>query len=210
MVGVVKFWGQKFPTKATSPPAPLHKWRGEICCVMSAKLKARDSIIPYFITITVVGWVEGLSRPFYKDILLDSLKHCQTEKGLLIHAWVIMNNHAHLVISEGGDNDLPGIVRDCKKYTSRTIVNAIANNKQESRKEWMLNMFSFAGTRNKANDKYQFWQEGYHPIALDTEDKLKQRLNYLHENRYGQVWFGKPHSTGIAVQLIIMRERKDC
>src|ERR1043165_918235 len=102
----------------------------------------------------------------------------------------IMSNHLHFICSAPGDNDLAAIMRDFKKYTSRKIVDMIANNPKESRKQWMLNMFSFAGSHNGPDERVQIWQEGYHPIALDTEDRLRQRLNYLHENpvRAGIVW----------------------
>ena len=66
----------------------------------------------------------------------------------------------------------------------------IEQNPKESRKEWMLNIFSFAGKSNNNNKNYQFWRQDYHPVELNTNEKLKQRLVYLHENpvRSGLVW----------------------
>lgn len=51
-------------------------------------------------------------------------------------------------------------------------------------------MFRYIGEGNPNNDTYQFWQGGYHHIALNTEEKLRQRLEYLDENpvRAGIVW----------------------
>jgi len=46
----------------------------------------------------------------------------------------------------------------------------------------MLWMFQRAGSKNACNEKYQFWQNGYHPIELDTVFVIDQRLNYIHEN----------------------------
>lgn len=40
----------------------------------------------YFITITVVDWVDISTRPKYKHIILDSLAYCQQKKGLKIYA----------------------------------------------------------------------------------------------------------------------------
>jgi len=154
---------------------------------MSTKYKVHNHHLPHFITSTVVGWADALSREEYKEIILDSLRHCQQHKNLQIHAWVIMNNHLHLIVT--GEN-LPAIIRDFKKFTSRKIIEAITNNPQESRKAWLINMFRFAGTHNNNNDTYQFWQQEYHPIELDTTQKYDQRLHYLHENpvRAGIVW----------------------
>jgi hypothetical protein len=51
-------------------------------------------------------------------------------------------------------------------------------------------LFRFAGNSNNANERYQFWQQDYHPVALTNADIASQRLNYLHENpvRAGIVW----------------------
>ena len=157
---------------------------------MSSRYKVHDHQLPHFVTSTVVAWVDALSREYYKEIVCSSLVHCQKEKGLLLHAWVIMNNHIHLIVSAEPGFLISNIMRDIKKFTSKRIINAIADNPQESRKKWMLNMFEFAGRNNNSNEEYQFWQQDYHPIALDTPEKTMQRLNYLHENpvRAGIVW----------------------
>ena len=54
----------------------------------------------------------------------------------------------------------------------------------------MLNMFGYAGKNNNNNKDYQFWKQDYHPIELNSANKLKERLDYLHENpvRSGLVW----------------------
>jgi putative transposase len=61
---------------------------------------------------------------------------------LLLLAWVIMTNHVHLIISSDTAK-IADIVRDMKKYTSKQIIKGIQDNEKESRKEWMLNIFSF-------------------------------------------------------------------
>ena len=156
---------------------------------MSSKYKVGEDAIAHFVTFAVVGWVDVFSRESYKEIFVDSLKHCQVNKGLKLHAWIIMTNHVHLIISSE-TNKLEDIVRDLKKYTSKKITTAILENPAESRKEWMLNMFGYAGKNNANNKDNQFWKQDYHPIELNSAAKLKERLDYLHENpvRSGLVW----------------------
>lgn len=156
---------------------------------MSGRYKTGDNDIPHFVTFTVVGWLDVFSREEYKEKLLESLKYCQQEKGLLIHAWVIMTNHVHLIISSKS-YQIYEVIRDLKKYTSRQIIQAIKDNPYESRKEWLLNMFAFVAKRNHKVRDYQFWQHGYHPVELNNEEMLEQRLGYLHDNpvRSGMVW----------------------
>ena len=156
---------------------------------MSSKYKVGEDTIPHFVTFTVVGWIDVFSREIYKEKMLESLNFCIQRKGLIVHAWIIMTNHVHLIISSH-DNKIADLVRDIKKYTSRQIIDLIAQNPQESRKEWMLNIFLFVGKGNKSNTNYQFWKQDYHPVELNTNERLSQRLIYLHENpvRAGLVW----------------------
>ncbi len=58
-----------------------------------------------------------------------------------LHAWVVMSNHIHLIISSD-TNKIENIVRDFKKFTSKKIITAVIENPTESRKEWMINMFT--------------------------------------------------------------------
>ena len=157
---------------------------------MSSRCKVYYDQMPHFVTSTVVGWVDALSREMYKEIICDSLSHCISNIGLLLYALVIMPNHFHLIVSCKPGSEVKNVMRDLKKFTSRKIVKAIADNGQESRKEWMLNMFRFAASTNSGAEEYQFWQHDYHPIALTDQEKSMQRLKYLHENpvRAGIVW----------------------
>ena len=129
------------------------------------------------------------SRECYKEIFVNSLKYCQENKGLKLHAWVIMTNHVHLIVSSD-TNKIENLVRDIKKYSSKQIIAAIQESKTESRKEWMLNLFNYAGKNNSNNKDFQFWKQDYHPIELNSANKSKDRLDYLHENpvRSGLVW----------------------
>ncbi|MBL0182693.1 MAG: transposase [Chitinophagaceae bacterium] len=156
---------------------------------MSSKYKPGEDAIAHFITFSVVGWIDVFSREHYKEIIINSLKYCQENKGLKLHAWVIMTNHVHLIISTD-TNRIEWLVRDIKKYSSKQIIAAIRDSTTESRKEWMLNIFSYAGKSNSNNKDFQFWKQDYHPIELNTTIKCKDRLDYLHENpvRSGLVW----------------------
>ena len=82
-------------------------------------------------------WVDVFTRKDYRDILLDSIRYCQNEKGLLLHGWCIMSNHVHLAVS-AKNNNLSNVLRDFKKFTSKQIIKVIQNNQYESRKDWML------------------------------------------------------------------------
>ena len=143
---------------------------------MSRKYKIHDQQDLHFLSYAVVGWVDALSRPLYKDIVVESLAYCQKAKGLQLYAWCIMNNHVHLIARAAEGFQLQDILRDHKKFTAKKIVDAIAANGQESRREWMLPMLK---TEDGA---VHFWQHDLHPIWLRTPAVIEQKLNYIHMN----------------------------
>ena len=143
--------------------------------------KIRDQFGVYFITFATVQWVDVFSRYCYVETVINSLMYCINRKGLKLHAWCIMSNHIHLIVSAEKGN-LSDILRDFKKFTSQTILKQIENNKEESRRGWMLWIFKQAGTNNSRNNTYQFWQQDNQPIQLDTPDFTLTKLNYLHNN----------------------------
>ena len=136
----------------------------------------------YFVTFTVVDWIDIFTRPVYKEIIVDSLKFSIENKGLTVYAWVVMSNHIHLIISAEKNNKLPDIVRDFKKFTSKRIIDEIQTNPLESRKNWMLWLFKCHGEANSNNKNYQFWIQDYHGVELDTNKMLEIILNYIHNN----------------------------
>ena len=115
------------------------------------------------------------------DIILDSIRFCQQQKGLLLHGWFIMSNHIHLIVS-AKENSLSDILRDFKKFTSKQIIAAIENNQTESRREWMLKLFRKHGEKNGRNKNYQFWRQDNQPKELYSSKFVAQKMNYIHNN----------------------------
>ena len=77
----------------------------------------------YFTTSTVVDWIDVFTRPVYKNIVVESLRYCQAQKGLDIYAWVLMTNHLHTIVGiRKPETSIGDILRDFKKFTSKSIV----------------------------------------------------------------------------------------
>lgn len=92
-----------------------------------------------------------------------------------------MSNHLHLVCRAEEGFGISNIIRDFKKFTSKEIVKTIQEI-SESRRDWLLYRFEFAGKYDNRIKKYKFWQETNHAVLLDTNEKIDQRINYTHEN----------------------------
>ncbi|NOZ47821.1 MAG: transposase [Chlorobi bacterium] len=148
---------------------------------MSRAYKFRDQTKPYFVTLTIVNWIDLFIRKEFSNAFLDSVKYCQREKGLIVYAWVIMSSHVHMIIGTK-DKNMQDILRDLKSYTSRKLKQEIKDHPQESRKKWLIWMFERAGKKNNNNTNWQLWQQHNQPIELWDNYMIDNKLEYIHNN----------------------------
>ena len=73
----------------------------------------------YFITSTVVEWLPVLKSAACCDIIVKALLHCREHKALQIHAWVILDNHFHAILS---GPDLSATLRGLKGFTAQALI----------------------------------------------------------------------------------------
>ena len=128
----------------------------------------------------MVHWVDLFTRPVYRDIVIDSFRYAIEHKGFQLFAYVVMSNHVHLVAQSSSGN-LSGTIRDIKKYTNKRIIDTIQA-VPESRRDWMLSVFSHAATQHKRNTDYQVWTHENHAIILYSNDFTAEKINYIHQN----------------------------
>ncbi len=150
-----------------------------------------DQNAHYFLTFTVVYWIDVFTRPEYKEVITESLNYCIENKGLECHAWVLMTNHLHLIVRAKAPAKLSGIIRDFKKHTSKKIVDIIKAS-SESRKEWLLHKFSFEAQRTGRAENYKLWTDDNHAIMLEDGHLFQQKLNYIHDNPVRQMIVANP------------------
>jgi REP element-mobilizing transposase RayT len=143
----------------------------------------------YFVSFSVVFWLDVFIRRRYKDIFVESLKFCISNKGLQVHAWCLMSSHVHLIISvsQPEKNNLSDILRDLKKFTASQLIKEIETG-IESRKDWLLDKFQYAASKNSRNTTYQFWQQNNHAEELISNKFMDQKLQYIHQNPVVEGW----------------------
>ena len=100
---------------------------------MGRKYNIHDNSYFYFVTFTIVEWIDIFTKEEYRDIFTDSVSYCQREKGLLVGAWSIMPNHVHMIISSEETSKLSAIIRDLKSHTSRQIRKHLESSQSENR-----------------------------------------------------------------------------
>ena len=140
---------------------------------------------PHFVTCTVLEWLPVFTRPETVEILLDSLRWLQHNAGLKLYAWVVLENHAHLVMQAP---DLPSVLSRFKSFTARRIIDLL----QERGAQSYLARLSFAKRAHKQDRAHQFWQEGSHPELIGSEAMMRQKVEYIHFNPVKRGYVDRP------------------
>jgi putative transposase len=89
-----------------------------------SRYKIVDPRLPHFVTCTVLHWIPVFTRPATVDILLDSLRFLMQD-GLKVYAFVILENHLHLVVQS---EDLARDLARFKSYTAKQLIGYLSDN----------------------------------------------------------------------------------
>jgi REP element-mobilizing transposase RayT len=130
---------------------------------------------PHFLTCTVVAWLPVFTRPETAEIVLDSWRYLQEQRGFELFGYVILENHLHLIASSP---DLGREMKDFKSFTARRILDLL----ETQRVTMLLEQLAWRKGRHKTESRYQLWQEGNHPQMIQDEEMLRQKLEYIHNN----------------------------
>ena len=130
---------------------------------------------PYFMTCTIVAWLPVFCRPQAVEIVLDSWRFLQSNERLELFAFVIMENHLHLIASS---DNLAKTIKEFKSYTARRIIDHL----EATNAATLLDELRFFKARHKTESEYQLWQEGSHPQEIHNDEMMIQKIEYTHAN----------------------------
>jgi REP element-mobilizing transposase RayT len=139
-----------------------------------------DSHYAYFVTCTIVDWLPVLAHDIYRQIVRDSLAYLREHKQTQLNAFVVMPTHLHAVLWPQESISLSDVLRDFKRFTSRSISKEATHRGDHQ----FLEVFAAARWQGRAQDisQYQVWQEGSHPEAIYTLEFAHQKISYIHAN----------------------------
>lgn len=127
---------------------------------------------PQFYTATILEWKHLLKQDKYKEVIVSSLQHLVKEKRITLYAFVIMNNHIHLIWQALADTP-EKIQLAFMKFTAQQIKFDLIKNHPLVLEKFKVN----------AKDRtYQFWERNPLGIDLYTHDVFMQKLEYIHWN----------------------------
>ena len=140
---------------------------------------------PHFLTCTVVEWLPLFSRPACVDIVLNSWRHLQQYEAFRLYGYVIMENHLHFVAQAPV---LDRCVSSFKSYTAKQLLHYL----EEQNDRRLLDRLRFARKAHKHDREYQLWQEGSHAELVFSEDIMREKLDYIHNNPVKRGYVEKP------------------
>ena len=158
---------------------------------MSDKYKIFEGDEVYFVTFTITDWLNVLEDDSYKMIIIDSIRYCQNNKGLVVYGYCIMPNHVHMIIQATEQFTISEILRDLKKFTANTIIKKLSDKKTVENIN-ILNKFREAGKHLTRIRNYKVWQDGNRPKLIYSNKFLWEKLNYIHNNPVEKELCNKP------------------
>ena len=140
-----------------------------------SRYKIYEPTHPHFITCTILHWIPIFTRTQTTDIIFASLKYLQKNDNLKIHAYVILENHLHLVVQS---DDIAKSMAKFKSFTAREIINYLKEQNAKS----ILEQLAFYKKAHKVDREFQLWQEGIQPKLIQSDKMMIERINYIHNN----------------------------
>ncbi|MCA9112781.1 MAG: transposase [Planctomycetaceae bacterium] len=139
------------------------------------RYKVCENASPHFMTCTIVGWLPIFTRQEFVNEVFESWRFLQRERDFKLFAYVILENHLHLIASAP---ELADAMKSFKSYTARRIIDRL----KELSATTLLDQLRAHKLRHKINSEFQVWQEGIHAQQIESEDVMWQKIEYIHNN----------------------------
>jgi len=126
-----------------------------------------------FLTASIHKKKYLLSNESYKILIVNSLRFLVNDGRVFVYAFVIMDNHIHLIWQAREGYQTYEIQRDFLKYIAQMIKFDLQKKDQKLLSEFRVNL---------KDREYQIWERSPMNIELYTEKVFEQKLDYIHLN----------------------------
>jgi REP element-mobilizing transposase RayT len=128
---------------------------------------------PEFYTATILNWKPILSDNNFKDIIINSLQFLVNNKRIELNAFVIMDNHIHVIWQALHNYSTLEIRSAFMKFTAHQIKKKLEIDFPQVLQEFKV---------HKHDRHYQIWKREALSVELFTPKVYFQKLDYIHEN----------------------------
>ena len=113
-----------------------------------SRYKIYEPTHPRFITCTVLNWIPLFTRKESVEILLKSFRYLQKTDNLKLYAYVILENHIHIVAQS---DDIAQTMAKFKRHTARQLIKLL----EDENVKTILEQLAFYKKAHKSDRTYQ-------------------------------------------------------
>ena len=125
---------------------------------------------PQYFTASIRNWLPLLATDKYKNIITDSLHFMVENKRIELNAFVVMDNHIHLIWQPLPGHSLSSVQLSFMKFTAQQIKFALAIDNPAALDQCKV---------NKTDREYQIWKRKPLSVELNSEKVFLQKLEYI-------------------------------
>ena len=140
-----------------------------------SRYRILNQAYPHFMTATINRWQPLFTRTETVNIVLDCWRFLKREAEFQIYGYVILENHLHLIAAS---KDLSHDMQRFKSYTAKQIIDCLEQRKAAN----ILALLALFKRAYKTECTYQVWEKGNHPQLIESEEVMRQKLDYIHQN----------------------------
>ncbi len=124
----------------------------------------------YFLTCTIHKWQPLLQEDNRKNILLESFSFLVQDKRMVIYAFVVLDNHFHLILEVIPPKSIDKIKHSLLSYTAKELLDTLSSEERQV----------YEVQRN--NKSCEIWKPESLSVEITNPKFLKQKMDYLHKN----------------------------
>ena len=143
---------------------------------MYRKYKIVDDFWCYFVTFSTIKWIRIFDYEEPRNIFINSVKFLQHSQGLQVHAYVIMPNHVHMIVSDKNKDNkrLKDVMTSLRSYSAKKIIEVIKNKTPK--------FLPILKKHNLKDRSLMLWQPGIWPKGIEFDEMYWQKIEYIHNN----------------------------
>ena len=123
-----------------------------------------------FITTTCLDHAPLFHRPEMREAMVAEIRSTCLHEQTKLHAFVVMNNHLHLLAELPKDRTVVDFVSSLKSVSSRRLFPKLLPEEHE-----LLALQTGLGKR-------YFWQRSFRSVPVEGEEMFMQKVHYIHQN----------------------------
>jgi putative transposase len=129
----------------------------------------------YYLTLVTKDRVRCLTDERIVGAIVSALEFYRHERGLRVHASVVMPDHIHLLASLPQREDMAGLIGHAKGWLTRRMVDLWAQDGDVA----MLDRFRLPAERAKRH-MYRVWGPGTFAVDIYSPQMAARKIRYIH------------------------------